>query len=391
MPDIDPREQPGRVSGMFGRIAGWYDFLNHFLSLGMDILWRKRLVDAVEPGATGRFLDLAAGTLDVTRELKRRHPRCRVLALDFARPMLEKGLPKIEGCKYDVQPVLADGRALPLAAQSVDGATIAFGIRNIRPREAAYAEILRVLAPGGRLAILEFGSSRRPIWKGVYNFYLHRLLPLVGRVVSGDATAYSYLAETIADFPTATELEDELRAAGFVNVSHRPMLSGIVNIHVGERRRFEGDTFVVGAARAETAGPGPARPAAPRPAPRPAAPAAAKAEPASAVAESAPEPCGVETAAANTASGLKAMEAALAAQPKQAPAKAPKAKAATAKTRKAPAKKANTADVKKGAPKADKKNPATGKAKAKKSAKKAAAPKAATTKKSAPKKAGGKG
>ena len=378
MPDIDPREQPGRVSGMFGRIAGWYDFLNHFLSLGMDILWRKRLVDAVEPGTTGRFLDLAAGTLDVTRELKRRHPRCRVLALDFARPMLEKGLPKIEGCKYDVQPVLADGRALPLAAQSVDGATIAFGIRNIRPREAAYAEILRVLAPGGRLAILEFGSSRRPIWKGVYNFYLHRLLPLVGRVVSGDTTAYSYLARTIADFPTATELEDELRAAGFVNVSHRPMLSGIVNIHVGERRRFEGDTFVVGTAKAETAAP---ESPAPRPTPRPAAPTAVKAEHASAVAKSAPEPCGVETAAANTASGLKAMEAALAAQPK----------AARAKARKAPAEKANNTDVKKDAPKAAGKKTATGKAKAKKSTKKAATPKAAATKKSAQKKTGGKG
>jgi len=113
--------------------------------------------------------------------------------------------------------------------------TIAFGIRNILPRAAAFAEIFRVLKPGGRLCVLEFGSGRTRIWKGLYNLYLNRLLPLAGRLVSGDAGAYRYLAETIAAFPAAGELAEEMRAAGFNRVLWLPLLSGIVYIHVAEK------------------------------------------------------------------------------------------------------------------------------------------------------------
>ena len=332
---------------------------------------------SVYPGPTGRFLDLAAGTMDVTRELKRRYPRSRFLAMDFALPMLAKGLPKIEQHKNDVQPVLADGRALPLASKSVDGVTIAFGIRNIRPREAAYAEILRVLAPGGRLAILEFGTSSRPIWSGLYNLYLNKILPLIGRIVSGDRQAYSYLADTIADFPTATALEDELRAAGFVEVFHESLLSGIVNIHVAHRRRFEGEVFMVGK-------PSETRPeAAPHtPAPKAATPEAGTAhlktdtmrrslasEDASPIEPTAAEVQSVAANAANTAAGIKAMEKAMprtsvtakpaAAKTKKAKA-APKAKAKTAKPKaeargkkSEPKTKAQKADPRTAAPKTE--------------------------------------
>jgi len=382
----DPREQAGRVSGMFGRISGWYDFLNHFLSLGMDILWRKKLVSAVRPGATGRILDLAAGTMDVTCELKSRYPHARILAMDFSGPMLEHGRPKLAGIERDVLPVLADGRALPLPQKSVDAVTIAFGIRNIRPREAAYAEILRVLAPGGRLAILEFGSSSRPIWKGLYNFYLNTLLPLVGRVVSRDREAYSYLAETIADFPTAPALEAELAAAGFVNVSHEPLLSGIVNIHVAERRTAEGDTFVVAAPPApETVAP--AAPKAPEAAPR-------------TEAERVETRAGLTRRAANLEAGLTALDTAVrkvqkaaSAKPaakKAAPAKPAQEKAAKAKPAAKPEKKAPA--KKTAAPAAEKPAPAKAPKKAapkKATTNKAAAPKAAG-KKAAPKKAAGK-
>jgi len=224
---------------MFGRIAGWYDFLNHALSLGMDLWWRYNLVRCVRRGPTGRVLDLAAGTLDVTREILRQHPWARVWALDFSLPMLRKGQPKLAraGRAARVLPALADGRCLPLAGASVDCVTIAFGIRNILPREAAYAEILRVLVPGGRLCILEFGSGKRRVWRGLYNFYLHRLLPLFGRIFSGDERAYTYLADTIAAFPEPGELAAELAAAGFARVSWRPMLSGIVAIHLAEKAR----------------------------------------------------------------------------------------------------------------------------------------------------------
>jgi len=367
----DHNEHAGRVSGMFGRIAGWYDFLNHFLSLGLDIVWRRRLVRAVRPGPTGRFLDLAAGTMDVTLELRRQHPTALVLAMDFALPMLQKGKTKLAHNRFAVQPVLADGRAIPLPEGSVDAVTIAFGIRNILPRQEAYAEILRVLAPDGRLCILEFGSSRRPIWKGLYNFYLNRLLPLVGRVISGDGEAYSYLADTIGAFPTADELVGELQAAGFVNVAHEPLMSGIVNIHVAEKPRSTGDTYFIGATqppRAKATETTPAQAALPPHGPAPVS------EP----------PASAEHASTNVTAGLRAMDQAVkakAAPKKKAPAKAkpsaqtPQKKTTAAKTaKKTPAKKATTT------PKA------TGKATPK--AKAASGKKAESKKKAAPKTSG---
>ncbi|WP_211234139.1 ubiquinone/menaquinone biosynthesis methyltransferase [Desulfocurvus vexinensis] len=368
----------GRVRSMFGRIAGRYDFLNHFLSLGLDIIWRRQLVRAVRPLATRRFLDLAAGTMDVALELRRQHPGCTVLALDFALPMLQRGAAKLGGNRYAVQPVQADGRALPLPEGCVDAVTIAFGIRNILPRPAAYAEMLRVLTPGGRLCILEFGSASRPIWKGLYNLYLDRLLPLAGRVISGDATAYRYLADTIRAFPDARGLEEELRAAGFVNVAHEPLMGGVVNIHVAEKRLHAGDTFVVGAAGAKA--PAEAAGAAPRPAPV-AAPAAVAAF---ATPKTTPDPDPGQAAlraAANVEAALSALGTARQGAPApggaaKAPAKAkpeakPKADAKAPEKAKAPAKpKAKDTAAK---PKAAAKAPAKPTAKAKDTAPKAPA------------------
>lgn len=231
-----PGEHARQVSGMFGRIARWYDLLNHVLSGGLDLYWRYRLVRQVVPGPTGRVLDLAAGTLDVSLEILRQHPQVRVPALDFCPPMLVQGKTKLKGHRAGViWPVAADGRALPLADQSVDCVTIAFGIRNILPRSEAFAEILRVLVPGGRLCVLEFGTGRTPVWKGLYNFYLTKLLPLVGRIVSGDSGAYRYLADTIMAFPTADELAEEMQQCGFGRVYHLPLTSGIVRLHVAEK------------------------------------------------------------------------------------------------------------------------------------------------------------
>lgn len=221
---------------MFGRIAGWYDFLNHALSLGLDRRWRRKLVDLVRPGPTGRVLDLAAGTLDVSLAVLRRHPQVRVLAMDFSEPMLRKGRGKIpRDDRHRLDTVLADGRRLPLPDRSVDSVTIAFGIRNILPRTVALAEMHRVLAPGGRVCILEFGTGRDRIWGGLYNFYLQRVLPGVGRLVSGDQKAYRYLAETIREFPDAPSLAREMAEAGFAEVFFRPMFSGIVYLHAGQR------------------------------------------------------------------------------------------------------------------------------------------------------------
>lgn len=223
------------VAGYFAGIAGWYDFLNHFLSLGQDIYWRKRLVRHVRTGESGAVLDLAAGTMDVTREILRTNPESHVLALDYTLPMLARGKNKMKSAGSNFIPVQADGRALPVPDQSVDSVTIAFGIRNIVPRPEAYSEILRVLKPGGRLCVLEFGTGKKRIWGGLYNFYLNRVLPFIGSIISRNNGAYTYLAETIKGFPDSYELAVEIRRAGFSRVFYYPLSSGIVYIHVGEK------------------------------------------------------------------------------------------------------------------------------------------------------------
>lgn len=231
---MNPSEHGRRVSGLFDNIATWYDFLNHFLSLGQDIYWRNRLVRTVRPGPTGVVLDLAAGTLDVSREILRQHPGLKVLSLDFSLPMLVRGQKKVAGVPA-ICPVQADGRLLPLPDGCVDAVTIAFGIRNILPRTDAYREILRVLAPGGRLCILEFGTGQARIWQGLYNFYLGTVLPRVGRFFSRNPEAYQYLADTILAFPNASVLAGELRDAGFDQVGCEALSSGIVYIHVARK------------------------------------------------------------------------------------------------------------------------------------------------------------
>ena len=157
------KEHDAQVSNMFGRIAHSYDLLNHVLSLGIDCYWRRELALSVREGATHRLLDLAAGTLDVSFALRRHHPGFDVLAMDFCQPMLVHGRQKIaaRGGKR-ITTVTADAKKLPLPDCSVDSITIAFGIRNILPREDAFREMLRVLTPGGRACILEFGSGRAP-------------------------------------------------------------------------------------------------------------------------------------------------------------------------------------------------------------------------------------
>ena len=233
----DPRPQhDAAVSGMFGRIAGFYDLLNHTLSLGIDYYWRHVLAKNVRVGSTNRVLDLAAGTLDVSLAIRRKYPHVQVPAMDFCPPMLQRGLHKLKGDNARaIMPVAADAKKLPLPDASVDCVTMAFGIRNITPRSEAFREMLRVLVPGGRACILEFGSGQERIWGGLYNWYLRCLLPLMGRLCSGDAAAYKYLSQTIHDFPGARALEEEMREAGFAHAWHKRLTSGIVCLHVGEK------------------------------------------------------------------------------------------------------------------------------------------------------------
>lgn len=222
---------------MFARIAARYDFLNHGLSGGLDLLWRRRLVQAAGLARGQRVLDLAAGTLDVSLALARSCPGVGVLCLDVCRPMLERGRDKAvrKNMAARLLAVQGDAFALPCADASLDRVTVAFGIRNMAPRDAVFREILRALRPGGRFAMLEFGSASRPVWGGAYNVYLRHILPRIGRLAGGDGSAYAYLARSIEAFPEAAALDAELLQAGFGRVRHQPLSGGIVYLHCADR------------------------------------------------------------------------------------------------------------------------------------------------------------
>lgn len=231
------------VSAMFGRIASGYDAANRILSFGVDRLWRRRLVRDVEsslaPGSRRRILDLAAGTYDVSLALARSVPGSTVLAVDFCLPMLLAGKPKLARAgNYErsrITPLAGDGLALPLKDCSVDAITVSFGLRNMTPRKDALNEAFRVLAPGGTVHILEFGSARGRIWGGLYNMYLTRILPFLGGRIAGDKEAYAYLAHTISAFPEASALAGELDEAGFRDVAFHKLWGGIVYLHTGKK------------------------------------------------------------------------------------------------------------------------------------------------------------
>ncbi len=223
-------ERDNLIAQMFSRISPWYDFLNHFLSLGVDIYWRKKLIKCIRTEPTA-VLDLATGTMDVAIGLKKRFPQCMVIGSDLSYKMLLQGKKK---SSY-INPICANGKYLPFKSESVDVVTIAFGVRNITPRFLLYQEVHRVLRHNGMFLILEFGSARKKILLGLYNLYLEKLLPTLGRIISGDKEAYSYLSKTIKEFPLAEDLQKEIEKSGFSKVSFFPLTGGIVNIHMARK------------------------------------------------------------------------------------------------------------------------------------------------------------
>ncbi|MEO6527298.1 MAG: ubiquinone/menaquinone biosynthesis methyltransferase [Gemmatimonadaceae bacterium] len=231
-------EKRAYVRTVFEQIAPKYDLLNHLLSLNIDRIWRRRALrmlgwpDAPE----GRYLDLCAGTLDVGAELTRQ-PGFKgfIVGADFAVPMLRAGAGKAS--RSALAPVAADAQQLPIADDAMQGATVAFGIRNVVSLDRALAEVHRVLVPGARFVILEFTTPRSAIVRTLYHFYFHHLLPLIGGVISGHRTAYKYLPRSVAHFPAEAELARRMISAGFVDVSWKSLSLGIAAIHVGTKGR----------------------------------------------------------------------------------------------------------------------------------------------------------
>lgn len=225
------------VRGMFGRVAGRYDLLNHLLSFNLDKRWRKRLVARVEPilrAPGAKVLDLCCGTGDVAIALEERRGAA-VLAADFCHPMLVEANRKLMERRLATPLFEADGLRLPLADASLDLVTIAFGFRNFANYDTGLAEMLRVLKPGGTLAILEFSQPRNRLFASIYGWFSNTLLPKVGGWISGAGDAYSYLPESIRKFPAADGLAQRMRAAGFDAVEFEMLTFGAVALHLARK------------------------------------------------------------------------------------------------------------------------------------------------------------
>ncbi len=222
------------VQQMFSDIAPRYDLLNHVLSLNIDKAWRRRALRCLSwtSRPAGCYLDLCAGTLDVGATLTREAAFTGfVVGADFAVPMLQYGAGKAS--RAVLAPVGADALALPLASASLDGAIVAFGIRNVADLGAGLREVRRVLKPGARFVILEFSTPPVALVRMAYQAYFHHVLPFIGRLVSGHRSAYTYLPMSVAQFPTEERLAQLMREAGFATVTWERLTLGVAAIHTG--------------------------------------------------------------------------------------------------------------------------------------------------------------
>ena len=233
----DEQQASEWVRGMFGGIAGRYDFLNHLLSFNLDRLWRRhtvRRVLSLVPDPQAKVLDICCGTGDLMLALERKRGTS-VLGADFCHPMLIEARRKVQSGSLRSAVFEADGLTLPLATGSLDLITVAFGFRNFANYRRGLDEMLRVLKPGGVAAILEFSKPSNPVFGPVYNWFSTVLLPKIGGLVSGSPKAYSYLPESIRKFPNAEALAGMMRDTGFSRVEYDLLTFGAVALHLSRK------------------------------------------------------------------------------------------------------------------------------------------------------------
>lgn len=232
---LEPEAKRAFVRQMFDGIARRYDLLNHLLSLGIDILWRKKTIDRLQPEPNWRILDLATGTGDLGFECGKRAGDIQVIGVDPSMPMLREGAKKNLSRANPVAFLCGDGECLPFGEGIFDGVTIGFGIRNVVELETALSEMCRVLKVGGRVAVLEFSRPRIPVFRGLYNFYFQRILPRIGHMVSRDPNAYRYLYESVMRFPEGDDFCGRLFDAGFSDIQAVRLSFGIATIYLASK------------------------------------------------------------------------------------------------------------------------------------------------------------
>ena len=220
---------------MFTSIAPRYDFLNQLLSVGQDKYWRKRAVDLLDPMRTDHILDVATGTCDMVIEIARRNRSVRIFGIDFSQRMLDLGRTKVTQSNYNksISFQIGSGEHLPFANESFDGVICAFGIRNFANVQMGLREFYRVLKPSGRIVILEFSVPQNQFLNTVYKWYFNLILPKIGNFISGHSNAYTYLPESVANFPNQKKFVEWIEKTGFKKVSFADLTFGIVSIHRG--------------------------------------------------------------------------------------------------------------------------------------------------------------
>ncbi|MDD3636007.1 MAG: bifunctional demethylmenaquinone methyltransferase/2-methoxy-6-polyprenyl-1,4-benzoquinol methylase UbiE [Bacteroidales bacterium] len=230
----EPKSRKEQVRLMFDNIAHKYDFLNHFLSAGIDKGWRKKLVKMVQHHQPQHTLDVATGTADLAIALARKS-QTPITGIDISNGMLEIGREKLKKLKLDHQIVLqqADSENLPFDDQTFDAVMVAFGVRNFETLDKGLKEMFRVLKPGGMLAVLEFSKPRKFPVKQLYNFYFKYILPMLGRLISKDKAAYTYLPESVGQFPDGKLFLERLVSCGYVNNAEKRLTFGIATIYSG--------------------------------------------------------------------------------------------------------------------------------------------------------------
>lgn len=233
---ISGEERKEYVTKMFNSVARRYDFLNHFLSGGIDILWRKKAAKRLTLKPESKHLDLATGTGDFAIEIYNRFG-CEVHGSDISDGMLEIGKQKITamGKSDKIFLSLADAENIPFDENTFDSVTIGFGIRNFGDKEKALREILRVLKPSGKLVILEFSKIRTPIIGSLFDFYFKHILPKIGALFSDDKEAYTYLPDSVNTFPAQPDFVLMLSEQGFTNAGYKNLSFGISSIFWGEK------------------------------------------------------------------------------------------------------------------------------------------------------------
>ena len=227
-----------QVATMFDKIAFRYDFLNRFLSAGIDVGWRKKAVKELQSLAPKTVLDVATGTGDVAILTYNLLKPEYITGIDISEGMLQLGRGKIDklGLSNKIQLVSGDSETINFTNDTFDAITVAFGVRNFENLEKGLSEMLRVLQPGGKLVVLEFSKPKQPAFKAIYNFYMNTIAPGFGKLIAKNGDAYQYLNDSVKSFPEGEKFTEIMANLGFKNIYFKPLTLGICTIYCGSKQ-----------------------------------------------------------------------------------------------------------------------------------------------------------